>query len=80
MENINELKMEEMEEVNGGQGGSSKKLSPKAGYVVYQIVYGDTLTRIAHRFGTTIDAIKRANPTIKDVNDITAGFWIYIPQ
>ena len=78
MEN-RELNMQEMEEVVGGRGGNPQKLPEKKGYKVYQIVHGDTLTRIAARNNTTVAAIKACNPTIKDVNDITSGFWIYIP-
>ena len=78
-ENVNELNLEEMGDVNGGMGGSSQKLPEKKGMKVYQIVKGDTLTKIAYNFGTTVQKIVAANPTIKNANDITAGFYIYIP-
>ena len=79
MDNI-ELKPAELEEVSGGNGGSPTVLPHKAGYIVYQIARGDNLTRIAKRYNTTVKAIDDANPTITNVNDITAGYWIYIPQ
>ncbi len=77
--NMNELNLSEMEEAAGGMGGSGKKLPGKKGFKVYQIQKGDTLIRIANRFGTTADYLKKINPTIKDKNDITAGFYIYVP-
>ena len=79
MDNV-ELNLNELEEVKGGFGGSPTKLPHKAGYIVYHIVKGDNLTRIAKNYGTTVKAIVACNPTITDKNDITAGFWIYIPE
>ena len=76
---MNELNVNEMEEAAGGRGGSRRMLPDKAHYVVYRIQKGDTLIRIANRFGTTADYLKKINPTIKDKNDITAGFYIYVP-
>jgi LysM repeat protein len=40
---------------------------------------GDNLGKIAKRFKTTIDAILRANPEIKDPNKIRIGDEIKIP-
>lgn len=46
----------------------------------YKIKSGDTLSKIASKFGTTVTAIQRANPTIiKNVNVIKAGVTIQIP-
>ena len=78
--NETELNLQEMEEVTGGKGGSPKVLPKKDGYIVYQIAYGETLGRIAKRYGTTVQAIVNANTTIQNANDITAGYWIYIPR
>ena len=61
MSNINEINYEELEAVTGG---AYKPLPPKSGYVVYQIVRGDTLGRIAKAFNTTIKKIMAANPKI----------------
>lgn len=46
----------------------------------YKIQSGDNLTKIAEKFGTTVSAIQKANPTkIKNVNLIVAGDTINIP-
>ncbi len=81
MADMQELNMEEMEEVNGGKGGYAKKPDTKYGFELYQIQRGDTLIRIANNKGCTVDEIKNANRSvIKSINDITAGYWIYIPK
>ena len=79
--NANELNINELENVNGGgRGGSPTVLPKKDGYIVYQIAGAENLTKIARRYGTTVKAIKNANPAIIDnVNFIRAGYWIYIP-
>ena len=79
MENKMELNAEELDQVTGGTGGSRKPLPPKDGCFVYWIQRGDTLSKLAARYNTTVAAIKRVNPTIHDVNDITADYYIYIP-
>lgn len=79
MENTRELNVQELENVIGGTGGSPKKLPDKAGLIVYQIQKGDKLGEIARRYNTTAEKIKAVNKTIHNVNDITAGYWIYIP-
>ena len=79
MADLNELNLNEMEDVTGGSGGSPKRLKEKKGCIVYQIQPGDRLGIIARNNNTTCEAIKKVNPTITNVNDITAGFWIYIP-
>lgn len=49
-------------------------------YMTYRIKKGDTLSKIAKKFGTTVKAIKAANPDkIKNVNLIIAGDTIKIP-
>lgn len=40
---------------------------------VYTIVEGDTLNKLALKFGTTVDELMRLNPSIKDRNKIYAG-------
>ena len=79
MENMNELNLNEMEGVAGGRGGSPQMLPEKPGFKVYKIKSHDTLSRIAGRFGTTAEHLKAINPTIHNINDITAGFYIYVP-
>ena len=50
-------------------------------YTTYKIKKGDTLSKIAKKYGTTVKAIKAANPDkIKDVNKIYAGDIIKIPE
>ena len=50
-------------------------------YTTYKIKKGDTLSKIAKKYGTTVKAIKEANPEkIKDVNKIYAGDTIKIPE
>lgn len=78
----------------GGGGGSSASpsaaVSPAASAVpatpaaptpqVYVIKQGDTLSKIAKKFGLTVDDILQANTTtIKDPNKIALGEQIVIP-
>jgi LysM repeat protein len=77
---MNELNLNEMEMINGGHGGSPTRLPEKPGYWVYRIQSGDCLSKIAGRNGTTAEYLKRINPTIHNINDITAGYYIYIPD
>ena len=79
MENM-ELNMKEMEKVNGGFGGSPNPLPAKQGCEVYKIQRGNTLIRIANKFHTTVDTLLALNPTITNKNDITTGFYIYVPK
>ena len=74
-----ELNLNEMEEIAGGRGGSKLPLPPKGNLGVYQIVKGDTLSRIAKRFNTTVDYLVSINSTITNRNDITAGYYMYVP-
>ena len=78
--NMTELKISEMEQIAGGKGGSPTVLPRKEGYIVYQSASGETLGRIARKYNTTVNAIVAANTTIKNPDDITAGYWIYIPR
>lgn len=79
MEN-KELNVNEMEEVNGGRGGSRRPLPPVEGLEVYRIARGDNLTKIARNKKTTVAYLMQINPTITDKNDITAGYYIYVPE
>lgn len=45
----------------------------------YIIRYGDTLYRIAWRYGTTVQAILDVNPQIEDANLIYAGRTLVLP-
>lgn len=56
------------------------KPQPEPSYMTYKIKKGDTLSKIAKTFGTTVKAIKEANPDkIKNVNKIYSGDTIKIP-
>src|SRR5687767_13902414 len=46
---------------------------------MYNIKWGDTLSGIAKRFGTSVSALKEANSQIKNVNLIYAGDSLKIP-
>ena len=73
MDNMNELNLNEMNNIVGGAGGSPHPLPDKSGCIVYRIARGDTLGKIARRYGTTAERIKAVNTTVHNVNDITAG-------
>jgi hypothetical protein len=45
----------------------------------YQIKSGDTLSALAQKNGTTVSALMKANPQIKDANKIYAGRALNIP-
>lgn len=67
------------EEPNPIEKPNTQDEEPK--YITYKIKKGDTLSSIAKRYGTTIKAIKEANPDkIKNVNKIYAGDTIKIPE
>jgi LysM repeat protein len=52
---------------------------PPAGGQTYYAVRGDTLRKIAAKFNTTVDAILKVNPQIKNPNLIYVGQAITIP-
>jgi len=52
---------------------------PPPGGQVYYAQRGDTLRKIAARYGTTVDAILKVNPQIKNPNIIYVGQAITIP-
>lgn len=45
----------------------------------YSVARGDTLSAIANKYGTTVEALQKSNPSITDANKITAGSAIKIP-
>lgn len=49
-------------------------------FTIYIVKRGDTLFKIAQRFGTTVNAILAANPQIIDPNRIDIGDKICIPR
>jgi lysozyme len=46
----------------------------------YTVKTGDTLTKIAHIFGTSIDYLMKINPTITNPNKINEGQKINVPR
>ena len=70
-----ELDMNEMNEV---AGGAFKPLPDKPGFIIYQISKGETLGRIAKRFGYTVKDLLDWNPKIVDKNKIYYGDYLYI--
>ena len=50
---------------------------PPAGF--YTVQSGDTLSQLALRFSTTVNALLRANPQITNANLLTVGQTLYIP-
>jgi nucleoid-associated protein YgaU len=52
---------------------------PSPSPTVYTVKAGDTLSRIAGKYGVTVDAIVKANPQIKDPNKLGLGDQLVIP-
>ena len=63
---------EQLELVDGG--------ATKQRYIDYTVRVGDTLHRLAKKFKTTVEAIMRLNPIIKDRNLIRVGWNLTIPD
>jgi len=53
--------------------------APAASSTVYVVKSGDTFTKIAKKNGVTVEELKAANPSIKDINKIAVGDEIIIP-
>ena len=81
MENMNELNLNELENVTGGKDEAGYEQKPKAkkGCKIHQIQKGETLGKIARANNTTVEAIMKVNPVIKNASFIIAGYYIYIP-
>lgn len=54
--------------------------TPQQKYETYTIKYGDTLSEIAQRYGTTVQKLLDANPYITNKNKIYAGKTLQIPK
>jgi LysM repeat protein len=56
-------------------------VAPDEGVEVrYEVRWGDTLTAIARRYGTTVEAIRARNPEITDPHRVHAGSVLIIPS
>ena len=81
MDNMNELNLEEMTDVAGGKcGGYSKKPGAKQGCKIHRVVHGETLSKIATHYGTTVKKIMSVNPELTDAGFIVTGCYIYVPS
>lgn len=60
-----------LDAVDGGRGQR---------FAYYTVVHGDNLTRIAHYFKTSIQAIMDYNPIITDRNFIRTGWVLKVPD
>jgi LysM repeat protein len=60
-------------------GAGGKVTSTSAG-TQYKIAYGDTLSEIAAKYGTTVSALMALNSTIKNANKIYAGQTIWLKK
>ena len=49
-------------------------------FVVHEVKKGETLSKLAKKYGTTIDSIMKHNPIIKDKNLIVTGWKLEIPN
>ncbi len=67
-----ELNEESLSDVSGGSCGQR--------YAYYTVLHGDNLTRIAHYFKTTREAIVDLNPIIVDSNFIKSGWVLKVPD
>ena len=75
---MTELKNESVNEVTGGVVlDGDRYVGP---CFTYEVVEGDTLNKLARRFGTTADIIYNLNRNrIKDKNLICVGWKLLIP-
>lgn len=65
------LTLSELENVSGGLAYND--------YSLYTVVKGDTLTKIAKRFNTTVDTLVTINH-ISDRNRIYVGQILFVPK
>ncbi len=72
-----ELSAEEMNDVAGG-ANRYKRLAEKPGFIIYKVVRGDNLTKIARAFNCTQNELLLWNPKITNKNQIYAGEYLYI--
>ncbi|NDJ84451.1 MAG: LysM peptidoglycan-binding domain-containing protein [Chloroflexi bacterium] len=64
----------------GGQSGPPQDLDNSQGPVTYSVEPGDNLYQLSQRFGVTMSAILNANPRITDINLLSVGQEVIIPQ
>ena len=74
LNNSVELNLEDMEQVSGGY----KRPPEKQGFTIYKIQKGENLTRIAQKYGCTVEQLLAWNPKITNRNLIYSGDYLYI--
>lgn len=52
---------------------------PASGEITYEVRWGDTLSRIAREYSTTVEAILARNPRITNPSQVYAGMVLIIP-
>lgn len=76
LENLNKVQTSApTPDTNNEQGATAEQQ-----YETYTIKRGDTLSRIARNYGTTVDKLMEANPYITNKNRIYAGKTLQIPK
>jgi LysM repeat protein len=63
----------------GPTASASFQVTQKPPAGLYTVQSGDTLSQLALRFGTTVNALLLANPQITNANLLTVGQQLYIP-
>ncbi len=58
--------------------GRTPEFSPRNQFTSYKVEYGDTLNKIASKFGISLDTVLRANPEVKAKN-LRVGMTLQIP-
>ena len=76
---VGEELREALNSYNEYKASNNKPTTPSNSTITYTIQYGDTLSAIAARYGTTVDKIMAANPNISNRNLIYAGRQLRIP-
>ena len=64
---------------SGASAAPSITPVPSPSPTVYTVKAGDTLSRIATKYGTTVDALVKANPQIKNPDKLALGDQLVIP-
>ena len=66
-------------ELNEVSGGAVKVVPAPVECIKYSVKWGDCLSVLAERYGTTVSAIMAVNPAITNPDKIYANQVIYIP-
>lgn len=69
----------ELEKLKNASSATATQ-SQEQQYETYTIKAGDTMSKIANRYGTTVEKIMAANPYVTNANRIFAGKTLQIPK